>query len=206
MKQMIDLYATGSFETVKDSLNKQLTPIWQQYNPDKDSREYYILFEYGNQQSLIKMELSASTVKFFHDDFSFDRAASKTVKDALSEFLQANHIAEAKFFDISGAQKKAMQGASGFFSGGIGARMNVAPIDRVEVSPEERQAAKDQLCKQFPGLQLSDRAVAHLVAAYQGLRHTNTADLFAKQISSQTLLPTVAVENDVALTNRVSKP
>lgn len=52
-------------------------------------KPYFILYEWGNQKSLLKVDLSEQPVVFWHDDL-LGRPATSTVKEVIARFVWQN--------------------------------------------------------------------------------------------------------------------
>lgn len=70
-----------------EELEKVLTELLEKSKTDSilKAKAQYILYELGNQKSMIKMDLSEWPVAFWHYDL-LGRAATSTVKDVISRF------------------------------------------------------------------------------------------------------------------------
>jgi hypothetical protein len=58
----------------------------RQKNPDKAELEQYILYQLGNQKSLIKVDISEQPFQFWYYDL-LGRPATKIVKDVIADFV-----------------------------------------------------------------------------------------------------------------------
>ena len=76
------IVATGP-EGLEAVLNELLEK--SKLDPTLKERAHYILYELGNQKSLIKMDLNEWPVVFWHYDL-LGRPATSTVKDVLAHF------------------------------------------------------------------------------------------------------------------------
>jgi hypothetical protein len=125
------------------------------------SAQYDILFLHGNLSSLLRVDMSKATPKFWYNDFVFGRSAPRPVKDAIVNIIRPT-LADSKTLDEdilavhlndrSLDKNKDKQKAAGFFSGG---RMNIESDDSksaVEINDTEIRALTESLQQDVPAL------------------------------------------------------
>ena len=81
----------GLTEVLSDFLDKAKT------DPDFAATGHYILYQLGNQKSLIKVDMSQEPYQFWYNDL-LGRPATKLVKDTIARFLWDKCGERERFF------------------------------------------------------------------------------------------------------------
>ncbi len=71
-----------------EGLTQVLDSFLQQSNADADfaTSAHYVMYQLGNQRSLIKVDMSKKPYRFWYFDL-LGRPATRTVKDTIADFL-----------------------------------------------------------------------------------------------------------------------
>jgi hypothetical protein len=85
----------------QEALETKIKELWEKSQTDaavkKEPQD--ILYNLGQQFALIKVDFSKDPIKFWHDDFAFDRAAIMPIKNAILNFCKTQLDEEGKIDD-----------------------------------------------------------------------------------------------------------